>query len=275
MVSILTNREYEIINKKIKGLSLSQNESNILSKSVRPKLKEISRINASTLLNSLEYNQMARSIENKISKLISRNMKSIQALVIFGSAVQTNYKSYRDIDLLIITKKRIWKSTRDKYNIIMNLTNLAKDAGLNLDIQIIDKSSFYSESFHNPSLIYQLKECRVIYGAIKILPKTELSKLDLRMKLDWSDIDDEESNGREIYQSFRNIILVRLLLQRIVDNKLLRENVARELGELIIAKLKNNTASMPERKRVLRYIHELSEKTDKEIREAPWEKIAL
>ena len=39
--NILTAREKEIIEKKIKGISLTQNESNILSKYVRPKLKEI------------------------------------------------------------------------------------------------------------------------------------------------------------------------------------------------------------------------------------------
>ena len=45
MVKILTSREKEIINKKINGISLTQNESNILSKSIRPKLREVSEIN--------------------------------------------------------------------------------------------------------------------------------------------------------------------------------------------------------------------------------------
>ena len=62
MVRILTAREMRIINKKVKGLSLTQNESNILSKSVRPKLREIKKLNADALLNRLEYNQIGRAI---------------------------------------------------------------------------------------------------------------------------------------------------------------------------------------------------------------------
>ena len=168
-------------------------------------------------------------IENKIRKLISENMKGIQALLLYGSAIQTNYKRYNDIDVLIITKKKQWSSLGDKYDLIMKLTNLAKNLGLPLDIQIIDKDSFYHECPHNPSLIYQLKDSKIVYGKINLPSKTELSKLDLRMKLDWSDIDDEESKGRELYQSLRNIILVRLLLHKIVDNESLREGVNKEL----------------------------------------------
>ena len=95
------------------------------------------------------------------------------------------------------------------------------------------------------------------------------------MKLDWSDIDDEDSQSSELYQSLRNIILVRLLLNKIVNNEFLKEGVIKELGESVVAKLKNNTASKLERKLALHYIRELSEKTDKEIKESKWEKIVL
>ena len=158
---------------------------------------------------------------------------------------------------------------------IIKLTELAKKNGLNLDIQIIDKYTFYHEYPHSPSLIYQLKDCKIIYGKINLPSKAEISKLDLRMKLDWSDMDDEGSKSNEIYQAIRNIILVRLLLKKIVDNESLRVEVNKELGENIIAKLKNNTASKLERRLALQYIRELSEKIDGEIRGAKWEKIVL
>ena len=272
---ILTAREQEIIDKKIKWLSLTQNESNILSKSIRPKLKEISKINASKLLNKLEYNQKGLSLENKIKKIIIENVKNVASIIIFGSAIQTNYKNYNDIDILIITKDRQWKSPGDKYDIITKLTERANNLRLNIDIQLTDKNSFYLQYSSNPSLIYQLKDSKIIYGKTRIPTKVELSKLDLRMKLDWSDIDDEESNGIEIYQSLRNVILVRLLLNKIVDNEFLVRSVDDELGRNLIARLKNNTASKFERKITLVYIKELSEKTDKEIKEAKWEKIVL
>ncbi|MEK6850550.1 MAG: hypothetical protein AABX85_03170 [Nanoarchaeota archaeon] len=273
--TILTNREKEIINKKLKGISLTQNESNILSKSIRHKLTEISKINAHVLLNKLEYNQKSKSIENKIKKLILENLKEVRSILIYGSAIQNNYKDYKDIDVLIITNKKIWSSTGDKYNLIMKLTDSAKRLSLNLDIQVIDISAFYNEYSHSPSLIYQLKDYKEIYGKIKLPSKTELSKLDLRMKLDWSDIDDEDSDGNEIYQSLRNVLLVRLLLKKIVDNQSLRESVNKELGNNTIFRLKNNIASKSEKKLILQYIKQLSEKTDEEIKKAPWEKIAL
>lgn len=273
--NILTERENEIINKKLKGLSLTQNESNILSKSVRPKLREISKINAHVLLDKLEYNQIAKSIENNVKKIVLENMKDVKALLIYGSAIQTNYKYYNDIDLLIVTNKKTWNSIGDKYNLIMKLTGLAKKIDLDLDIQIIDLNSFHYEYPHNPSLIYQLKDSKIIYGKIKLPSKVELSKLDLRMKLDWSDIDDEDSKGNEIYQSLRNVLLVKLLLNKIVDNSSLREKANKELGDNIINKLKNNDASKSEKRWALQYIKYLVEKTDEEIKSAKWEKIVL
>lgn len=275
MVKILTEREKEIIEKKLKGISLTQNESNILSKFIRPKLREISEINAHLLLNKIEYNQKGISIEHKMKKFILDNVKNVRALLIYGSAIQTNYKNYNDIDVLIITKKKIWKSLGDKYDMIIKLTNLAKNIGLIIDAQIIDEESLYYQYPHNISLIYQLKDSKVIYGKIKIPSKAKLLKIDLRMKLDWSDIEDEKSSGKEIYQALRNVILVRLLINKIVDNELLKKEVHAELGRTIINKLKNNTSSIMEKKLILQHIKDLSEKTDKEIKEAKWEKIVL
>ena len=65
----MTERENEIIAKKLSGVSLTQNEANILSKSIRPKLLEIGKINTGEILNRIEYNQKARAIENKIKRL--------------------------------------------------------------------------------------------------------------------------------------------------------------------------------------------------------------
>ncbi|MEK6927003.1 MAG: hypothetical protein AABX11_01085 [Nanoarchaeota archaeon] len=273
--SLITTRENEIIDKKLKGLSLTQNESNILSKIIRPKLKGISKINAISLLNKLEYNQKIKPIENNIKKVILGNLKEIKAILIYGSAIQTNYKRYNDLDLLILTKKRIWKNLGDKYDLITNLKDLAKKVNLNMDIQIIDIDSFYQEYPHSPSLIYQLKDCKIIHGRVNLSSKIQLSKLDLRMKLDWSDIGDEASNGNEIYQSLRNVILVKLLLNKIINNEILKESLNNEFGSNLLNKLKNNTASKIEKKLALQYTQELSEKTDDEIKGAKWEKIVL
>ena len=88
---------------------MSQNESNILSKFVRPKLREIGKINANVLLNRLEYNQKARSIEKKIRNIILKNIPKVSSIIICGSAIQTNYKEYNDIDLIIAVKNILSK----------------------------------------------------------------------------------------------------------------------------------------------------------------------
>jgi predicted nucleotidyltransferase len=202
-------------------------------------------------------------------------MKNVRAIILYGSAIQTNYKEYNDLDVLIVTNDKEWDTSGNKYDLILHLSRIAKESDLNLDIQLIDKKSFDIQYPRNPSLIYQLKDSKIIYGSIKIPSKIEFSKLDLRMKLDWSDIDDEDSPSNELYQSLRNIILVKLLLNKIVNNEFLREGVAKELGEGLVGKLKNNTATKLERKLVLYYIRKLSEETDKDIMESKWEKIVL
>jgi hypothetical protein len=157
----------------------------------------------------------------------------------------------------------------------MELENSAKRIALNLDIQLIDLYSFNIEYSKSPSLIYQLDDSKIIYGKIELSKNKELTKLDLRMKLDWSDIDDEDSEGKEIYLALRNVILVRLLTNKIVNNSLLRESVYKEIGRNIIERLKNNNISKTEKRIILNYIKQLSEKTDKEIINAKWEKIVL
>jgi len=273
--TILTNREIDVINKKLNNKRLNQQDSNYLSKYVRPKLREIASINAEALLKRLEYNQKSRSIERKIRKLILDNLKDIYAIVLYGSAIQTNYKNYNDIDVLVITKRKSWGKSREKYGIINLLKENAQKIGLNLDIQIIDKSSFYIQYPNNASLIYQLKDSRMIYGKIKLPKEIELSKIYLRMKLDWSDMVDENSEGEEIYHAIRNAVLVKLLLNRIVDNNLLYKELVKEIGNNLLARLKYNKASKIEKRIAINYLQDLAESTRKEIINSKWEKMKL
>src|SRR3989338_538948 len=273
--TILTNREIYVINKKLNNKRLNQQDSNYLSKYVRPKLREIASINAEALLKRLEYNQKSRSIERKIRKLILDNLKDIYAIVLYGSAIQTNYKNYNDIDVLVITKRKSWGKSREKYGIINLLKENAQKIGLNLDIQIIDKSSFYIQYPNNASLIYQLKDSRMIYGKIKLPKEIELSKIYLRMKLDWSDMVDENSEGEEIYHAIRNAVLVKLLLNRIVDNNLLYKELVKEIGNNLLARLKYNKASKIEKRIAINYLQDLAESTRKEIINSKWEKMKL
>ena len=223
MTSILTEREEEIINKKIKSISLTQNESNILSKYIRPKLREMSIINSKELLKKLEYNQKARSIESRIKKLVLDNVSKVDSIIVCGSAVQSNYKEYNDIDVIILTKNSI--KIQNKKEIIKKIEDYGKKENLFLDIQIYEKNSVLSQYSHNPSLIYQLKDSKVIYGKLNIPKRVSLHNLDLKMKLDWSEGLDIYSSPKEIYLALRNAMLVLLLINKKVDNMELKNTI--------------------------------------------------
>ena len=271
---ILTARETEVINKKLNNKRLTQLDSNILTRTIRPKLKQIANINADSLLKRLSYNPKHRAIENKIKNLILSNIKEIEAIILIGSAIQTSYNEYNDIDIITITKKRIRGKKYEKENVIRGLEKQAKKIKLNLDIQIISKKAFLASYSNNPSLIYQLKDHKIISGKIKIPKRINLSKIDLLMKLDWSEPSDKK-NGKEIYECIRNLWLVKLLMRKIIDNNKLSSELINELGRDLISRLKNNRASALEKKLAFNYLIRLLKETEQEIKEAKWEKIAL
>lgn len=277
-LNLLTKTENKVLNKRLNNKKLTQIESNYLSRSIRPKLRKLEKlkeVNIDLILQRIEYNQKGLSIENKIKELIMEIIKEVDSIILYGSAIQTNYHSYNDVDVLILTKKKLWNTLKEKYFLIKIIKKKAKDTNINLDVQIMEKEQLYLEYPSSPSLIYQLKDSRIIYGNIKIPSKTGLHNIDLKMKLDWSDIEDIEPEGVEIYQAIRNVILVRLLLNKIVDNQKLKESLNDEIGKSLIEKLKNNKESKIERKIALNYLKELSEMTRQEIKGDLWEKIEL
>lgn len=275
MVKILTKREKEIINKRIKGFSLTQNESNILSKFVRPKLKEVSQINSEMLLNKLEYNQKAGSIENKIKKIVLENVPQVDSIIVCGSAIQNNYKEYNDIDIIIATKQILTKSQKKKRKLIEKIEKTGKNKNLNLDIQIYAKNSILRQYPHSPSLIYQLKDSKTIYGKLKTYGRVVLSSLDLRMKLDWSEGLDIYSGADEMYYAIRNAMLVLLLMNKKIDNYELKENLINLLGTDLIAKLRKNQISKIEKKLVLNYLNLMVNYLETELKNPKWEKIEI
>jgi len=268
--TILTEKAIEVINKKLKGKSLTQQDSNYLSRFVRPKLKDILSINAENLLKKLEYNPKALSIERKIKKIMLKEIQDIEAIIVCGSAIQTNYKKYNDIDIIIAIK------TSQKDNSLKDkIIEEGKKENLNLDVQIYARSSILAQYPSNPSLIYQLKDSKVIYGKLNIPNKIRLSSLDLKMKLDWSEDLDMNSNADEIYLAIRNALLVSLLINKQVDNYQLKQNLISFLGQDLLNKLKNNQASKIEKKLSLNYLNTLTNYLEKELSKPKWEKIVI
>ena len=269
---ILTKKELKVIERKLSNKKLGQQDYNYLSTFIRPKLREMSETNAKELLNKLSYNQKAISINNKIKKLILSKVRNVKAIVVYGSTILNNYENYNDIDVLIITGKKLWKTSGGKYKVINEVEKLAKEQRLNLDIQIISEETYESQSYRNPNLIYQLKNSKIIYGKIKLPSISEIYKMDLYMKLDYSTIDDIDSSGEELYKSLRNIILVKLLSNGIVDNNLLNIILTSILGEEILYKLKSNIVSRTEKKNVLQIIKLLEQLASEDLKNQKWEK---
>jgi len=265
---VLTPKELKVIKKKLSGAKMNQQDSNYLSRYIRPKLKEIKEIDAKLLLEKLEYNQKGLSIEKKIIN----NLKYLKpkAIILYGSAIQTNYNKYNDIDILIVFKDKIWTNLKDESYLINEIKNKIK-LPLNLDIRIISEKDLLGEYSHNPSLIYQLEDSKVIYGKINLPKKIELYNINLKMKLDWT-IIEENIKGIELYKALRNVLLVRLLLNKIIDNKKLHESINMEIGENLIKKLKENRESKEERKLIKYYLKNLIKETYKMLEGDLWEK---
>ena len=270
--SIFTEKELEVIDKKIANKKLNQVDSNYLYKFIRPKIREIASIDANLLLNKMEYNQKIKSIEDRIKKTILASL-DVKAIVLYGSVIQTNYKEYNDIDIIIVIKKDI-SPPKEKYKKALEIRKTLEKYSIRADIEI------YSEAFlqeiypSSPSLIYQLKDCKVIYGKLNLKKNVNLYNIHLQMKLDWSYLDDGPQ-GIDIYKALRNTVLVRLLLNQIVDNQKLKDSLNNELGKKLIERLKNNKESKLDRKIALMFLKELTEKTRKELGKVSWEKINL
>jgi len=272
---ILTEKAMKIINKKLENKKLTQQDSNYLSRFVRPKLRDIISINAEVLLKKLEYNPKSLSIERKIKNIMLKNVPKLDSIIICGSAIQTNYKEYNDIDIIVATKNILTKSLKEKNKLIENIKEIGKKQGLNLDVQIYARNSILSQYSNNPSLIYQLKDSKIIYGKLKIPSKVNLSNLDLKMKLDWSEGLDSYSDASEIYYAIRNAMLVLMLINKKIDNYQLRDNLISILGDDLIVKLKKNQASKEEKKLALSYLNLLIKYLETELNNPKWEKIEL
>jgi len=272
--SILTNMEKQVINKRLNNEKLTKQDSYYLSVSIRPKLKQIEELSRKNILKRLEYVPSSKTIERKIKKFMLEEIKDVKAIILYGSAIQTNYSEYKDIDLLVLTKDKICENNWKKMDLLNELENKAENINLKLDIQILDIKTFKEVYSSNLSLIYQMKDSKVIYGNLNIPKKIELSKINLKMKLDWSELGAKPS-GEEIYNCIRNTLLVRLILNRIVDNFYLSNYLIEELGKNLIARLKENKASEIEKKMAISYLNRINEETLNKINGGKWEKIVI
>ncbi len=273
---LLTKREIEAVNKKLQHKSLSQQDSNCLSRFVRPKLREMSRIDSTLLLKQLEYNQKIRHIEAKIKDIILKNVPDVSSITLYGSLIYSNYTNYNDIDVLVSVRKIYWKDYWEKYHLISKIKKLSKKKRLKLDIKIFSEDAIQNAYAKTPVLIYELEDSRTIYGRLEVSKEVRIDNLSLRMQLDYSDsilwdIDEygiKDIEPRSLYSAIRNVWTVRLIMQKVVDNNLLIEILNQELGKNLIHFLKTNKASLTQKRIAALYLKELNKKTRKSAEEA-------
>ncbi|MEK6936113.1 MAG: hypothetical protein AABW67_04950, partial [Nanoarchaeota archaeon] len=163
----------------------------------------------------------------------------------------------------------------EKYKKIKELKDILKENSIISDIEFITKEDLINGYKNSPTLIYQLKDSKLIYGDIKIPKEIAICNIDLQMKLDWSDVEDIEPDGKDIYSALRNTLLVRLILNKIIDNSKLKQSLYDELGKNLIEKLKNNKQSKEEKRYALIYLNKLTKDTREKIIGELWEKIKL
>lgn len=278
---LITKREANVINKKLNHKKLGQQDSNYLSRYVRPKLREMSQLDSKALLRLLEYNQKVPSIEKYIKRLILKNVEYVSSITIYGSVIYNNYRDYNDIDVLVTVKKKTWKRTGER-NLLER--KIEKKSKLKLDIKIYTKDYIYHYYPHDITLIYELRDSKTIYGILKYKKGIHIPKTYLKMHSDYSDliIEDVKDNGlsyvssKQLYAAIRNLIVIGLIMQKIVDNLKLNQILEEELGKNIINKLKNNSKSLVVKKMTYIYLKDIYNKTFKVIdnlkEDLKWEK---
>ncbi len=171
-------------------------------------------------------------------------------------------------------KKSSWKKLGEKYALIIELKKEGKKHGINLDIEIYDEKTILSSYSSNRTLIYQLNDKKTIYGALKVPKRREIQKIELRMKADYSIIDDDET-GIEIYRAIRNLWLIKSVMNGVVDNMKLNKTIEDELGKNRVLRLKSGKDLKTDRTISMIYLNDLLKKVLKKLDEARWEKIAL
>lgn len=102
-------KEIEITIKQLKGENLTQSQRNVLSRSIRPKLKVIKDLYQFKDEFDIEKNQENKIMINKAKNIILNDSlnDNILAILLFGSFADSTYTKRSDIDICVIFKKDI------------------------------------------------------------------------------------------------------------------------------------------------------------------------
>tara|TARA_Y100000310_G_C20605260_1_gene775154 strand:+ start:608 stop:1450 length:843 start_codon:yes stop_codon:yes gene_type:complete len=255
---ILSKREIDVVIKRLGNKHLTQTESNYLSRSIRPKLREAEYASKNNLLSLLDYRRKKHErknllIRNKILAALSTLSKQIKAIILFGSFVQNHHTKYRDIDVLIVFKKKQWQKSIDRHNLAKQIE---KDVPLTIDVQLTTITDLQKTYPYSPLLQTQLEEYEIIYGKVtlpkhKLINKPYLNQqlLEIEPILELS----RSLDPNKIYTVLRQCIAVKQFLNKSISNKALEKTITNNIGATTVKSLKDNTATNIQRKIALTY----------------------
>jgi len=270
---ILSDREIEVVRKRLQNQHITQTESNYLSRSIRPKLKAAQIATSLGLLSLLNYRRKKYERENKIIKnklldYFNKNLNKaiIKAVVLYGSYVQNRHTNYRDIDVLIILNKKIWKTSAEKYRLEKNIE---KNIDLDIDAHLVLYKDLIKVFPYSPLLQTELGHYELIYGNFNLKKKIIINKQYLYTKLLEVELILElgkHIEPRYIYNALRTCVSIKLFINKIVSNKLIIDNITGNLGHLTTKSLIENKANIVQKEIALKYLTYLYKNLEKKLK---------
>lgn len=268
---ILSKKEIEVVIKRLNNKHLTQTESNYMSRSIRPKLKAARFAANSDILSMLDYrrNKYERQ-EKELTRMIIESMKPIihdvKAIMLFGSYVRNKHTQYRDIDVMVAVKKKLWKNEYEKNKI---KKEAEKRCCLKLDIQMMEAKWLRKAYPYSSALQTELQEYETIYGRITLPKNRIINKQYLYRELLHVDIIIEMNKSLEAkytYNALRTALAIQLFLDKKVDNRLIIKTIENNIGGITANALQNNTANKIQREMALRYLKYLYKELEGRLR---------
>ncbi len=256
---ILSNREIEVVIKRLDNKHITQTESNYLSKSIRPKLKSAEFAASAELLSLLDYRRRRYEREDSllkesIIKAVKKIVDGIKAIILFGSYVRNSHTNYRDIDVMVVLNNKAWKNSAEKHKLEMAIEN---SINVKTDINLIVYNELISLLPYSPLLQTELEDYKAIYGCISLAKKIIINKTYLYKRL--LEVEYVLELGKNIkskyvYNAIRDCLSIELFLKQIVDNKLIIKIIENNIGSSTAESLIENKANSIQKDIALKYL---------------------
>ena len=265
---ILSNREIEVVLKRLGNKHITQTESNYLSRSIRPKLKSAEFAVSAELLSLLDYRRKRYEREDsllkeKIIKAVKKGLADdIKAIILFGSYIRNSHTNYRDIDVMVVLNNKTWKNSAEKHRLEMAIES---SIDVKTDINLIVYDELISLLPYSPLLQTELEDYNIVYGDIKLTKKIIIDKEYLYKRL--LEVEYVLELGKNIkpkyiYNAIRDCLSIELFLKKMINNKLIMQTIKNNIGKSTVESLMDNKADLIQKDIALKYLKYLYTKLE-------------